>query len=140
MKSYLHFLFLVTLFGVTFLFLFSFSVCGFTHSLSFPCFFFCCIFLFGGCLLCILVDFLIWRSACSWLAPHPVYLFCFCLCLYLLSFYRLLCVWLCLVSGWCLVGHLLLFSRLVGLGLCVAVSLDCFSSVIFFSLLSFSAL
>ena len=55
MESYLHFLFLVTLFGVTFLFLFSFSVWGFTHSLSFPCFFFCCIFFSGGYFLCTLV-------------------------------------------------------------------------------------
>jgi hypothetical protein len=125
MKSYLHFLFLVTLFGVTFLFLFSFSVCGFTHSLSFPCIFSCCIFLPGGCLLCILVDFLIWRATNTHAVRDrglPLILFTFfsfCLYLYLLSFYCLLCVWLCLVSGWCWVGHFLLFVCLVGLGLCL---------------------
>ena len=39
MKSYLHFLFPVTLAGVSFVFLFSFSVRGLAHSLPFECIF-----------------------------------------------------------------------------------------------------
>ena len=62
MKSYLHFLFPVSLFGVWFVFLFSFSVRGFAHSLFFPYIFIFCFFLFSYCLLCVLAVFLIRRA------------------------------------------------------------------------------
>ena len=145
MKSYLHFLFLVTLFGVTFLFLFSFSVCGFTHSLSFPCIFFCCIFLPGGCLLCILVDFLIWRATNTHavrVRGLPLILFTFFLLFVFVFAFLLLfvvcmavsCVWL--VLGWALP----LVCLSCWSGLVFAVSLGCFGSMMLCSLLSFSAL
>ena len=107
MKSCLHFLFLVTLFGVTFLFLFCFSVCGFTHSLSFPCIFFCCIFLFGGFLLYILVDFLIRRATNTHVVRVRV---CICIC------FPFVCICICFPFAVCCVYGCVLCLVGVGLG------------------------